>query len=84
MEDEDSILRKSVLRRLYLATGLCTCFLLVEVAGGLLSHSLAILSDAAHLLADIASFVVASKCFSWGNHYSRAFRPPLSQLGDIL
>jgi zinc transporter 2 len=63
MKDEDVIRRQSVLRRLYLATGLCTCFILVEVTGGLFAHSLAILSDAAHLLADLASFAVASKYF---------------------
>ena len=48
-----------VLRRLKIATGLCVTFLIVEVIGGLLSQSLAILSDAAHLFADLAAFVVA-------------------------
>jgi hypothetical protein len=61
MENEEVIRRRAVLRRLYIACLLCTCFLIVEVAGGLLSHSLAVLSDAAHLLADLASFAVASK-----------------------
>ncbi len=58
-ETKDSIRRRGVLRRLYQASFLCTCFIIVEVVGGLISHSLAILSDAAHLFADLASFGVA-------------------------
>jgi zinc transporter 2 len=61
MPSVDEIRRKAVLRRLYIATGLCSCFLLVEAVGGYLAGSLAILSDAAHLFADLASFAVASK-----------------------
>ena len=53
--------RKQVLRRLLVATALCSFFLIVEVVGGLLAGSLAVLSDAAHLFADLASFAVASK-----------------------
>ena len=48
-----------VLRKLQRASLLCLTFLLVEVTGGLLSGSLAILSDASHLCADLASFAVA-------------------------
>jgi solute carrier family 30 (zinc transporter), member 2 len=59
--DADARQRQQVLRRLYTATILCTCFIVVEVAGGLISGSLAILSDAAHLFADLASFAVASE-----------------------
>lgn len=51
--------RNEVLRRLKCATVLCSCFMMVEVTGGLLCHSLAILSDAAHLFADLAAFSVA-------------------------
>jgi zinc transporter 2 len=48
-----------VLHRLSVATGLCATFLIVEVIGGYLSGSLAVLSDAAHLLADLTAFAVA-------------------------
>ena len=48
-----------VLKKLKIATALCCAFMLVEVIGGLLSGSLAVLSDAAHLMADLASFAVA-------------------------
>ena len=47
------------LRRLKAASILCLLFIIVEVVGGLLSASLAVLSDAAHLFADLASFIVA-------------------------
>ncbi|CAB9496224.1 Zinc transporter 8 [Seminavis robusta] len=48
-----------VLRRLKMAICLCLTFMTVEVIGGYLAGSLAVLSDAAHLLADLASFAVA-------------------------
>ena len=47
------------IRRLTCASILCIIFIIVEITGGLLSSSLAILSDAAHLFADLASFIVA-------------------------
>ena len=63
-KSEDEIRRKQVLRRLYIASALCTSFIIVEVIGGVIANSLAILSDAAHLFSDLASFAVASKlCF---------------------
>ena len=58
-KDTDSIQREETINRLYKATILCSCFIVVEVAGGILSGSLAVLSDAAHLFADLASFAVA-------------------------
>ena len=70
--DKDSIRRKHVLYRLYVATGLCGCFLIVEAVGGYLAGSLAVMSDAAHLFSDLASFAVAStyllrvsSCSNW-------------------
>ena len=47
------------MRRLKTAMALCSAFLVVEVVGGYFAGSLAILSDAAHLFADVASFAVA-------------------------
>lgn len=60
-DSDDAIQRQQVLRRLYTATLLCSFFIVVEVIGGLMSGSLAVLSDAAHLFADLASFAVASE-----------------------
>lgn len=45
--------------RLKIAIGLSSVFCVVEVIGGLWSNSLAILTDASHLLTDIAGFVIA-------------------------
>lgn len=59
VNDPEKIMRKNVLFRLKTASILCFSFLLVEVTGGLLAGSLAVLSDAAHLLADLAAFAVA-------------------------
>jgi len=42
-------------RRLALALGLILGFMAVEVAAGILSHSLALISDAAHMLTDAAA-----------------------------
>lgn len=45
--------------RLKLAIIIATIFMLVEIAGGYIAESLAIYSDAAHLLSDIAGFAIA-------------------------
>jgi len=45
--------------RLRLALGLTLAILLVELAGGLLSHSLALLSDAGHVLTDVFALGLA-------------------------
>ena len=46
-------------RPLWWALGLTGTFLLVEVIGGLLTNSLALLSDAAHMATDTAGLVIA-------------------------
>ena len=51
--------REAVLRKLKTASLLCFTFFLLEVIGGLLAGSLAVLSDAAHLAADLSAFLVA-------------------------
>lgn len=45
--------------RLKLAIALSVCFMSIELSGGYLSNSIAIFSDAAHLLTDIAGFGVS-------------------------
>lgn len=52
--------RHQVLKKLKTASLLCFTFLVVEVVGGILAGSLAVLSDAAHLAADRLSLP------SWG------------------
>jgi zinc transporter 2 len=46
-------------KRLSIAIGLSLIFFTVEVIGGIWSNSLAILTDASHLLTDIAGFAIA-------------------------
>ena len=46
-------------RSLTYATIICFVFMIAEIVGGLYANSLAILTDAAHLLSDIASFLIS-------------------------
>ncbi|XP_060516395.1 proton-coupled zinc antiporter SLC30A2 isoform X2 [Cylas formicarius] len=50
---------KKARKKLILASILCVIFMIGEVIGGYLSNSLAIASDAAHLLTDFASFMIS-------------------------
>ncbi|XP_077485935.1 putative proton-coupled zinc antiporter SLC30A3 [Amblyomma americanum] len=49
----------SARRRLICASVLCLTFMLIELIGGILANSLAIATDAAHLLTDFASFMIS-------------------------
>lgn len=46
-------------KRLWWALGLTSSFLLIEIIGGLLTQSLALLSDAAHMFTDTAALAIA-------------------------
>ncbi|CAH0562561.1 unnamed protein product [Brassicogethes aeneus] len=50
---------KKARKKLIIASVLCVLFMIAEVVGGYLSNSLAIASDAAHLLTDFASFMIS-------------------------
>ncbi|XP_028405001.1 zinc transporter 2-like [Dendronephthya gigantea] len=50
---------KRAKRKLIIACVLCLFFLVGEFVGGYLAHSLAIITDAAHLLSDFASFLIS-------------------------
>ncbi|XP_040165487.1 zinc transporter 2 [Anopheles arabiensis] len=54
-EGIDKIARK----KLMLASMLCIIFMIAEIIGGIYSNSLAIATDAAHLMADLASFMIS-------------------------
>jgi zinc transporter 2 len=45
---------ESAKRKLLIGTLLCFLFMLTEIVGGLLAHSLAVMTDAAHMLSDVA------------------------------
>lgn len=55
LEGVDKIARK----KLILVSMLCIVFMIAEIVGGIYSNSLAIATDAAHLLADLASFMIS-------------------------
>lgn len=51
--------RSASMRKLLIAVVLCIVFMSVEVFGGIKANSLAILTDAAHLLSDVAAFAIS-------------------------
>ncbi|KAF5733389.1 metal tolerance protein 1-like isoform X1 [Tripterygium wilfordii] len=51
--------RSASMRKLLIAVALCVVFMAIEVAGGIKANSLAILTDAAHLLSDVAAFAIS-------------------------
>lgn len=55
----DAAERKTSMRKLLVAVVLCALFITVEVVGGIKANSLAILTDAAHLLSDVAAFAIS-------------------------
>ncbi|ODM94641.1 Zinc transporter 2 [Orchesella cincta] len=66
-------------RKLWIASLLCVVFMIGEAVGGLLAGSLAVATDAAHLLTDFAGFMIslfalyiserpATKTLSYGYH----------------
>ncbi|KAM9798590.1 zinc transporter 2 [Neosynchiropus ocellatus] len=56
---EDSVDKLLAKKKLYIASGVCLVFMIGEVIGGYLAHSLAIMTDAAHLLTDFGSMMVS-------------------------
>ncbi|XP_078179253.1 metal tolerance protein 1-like isoform X2 [Carex rostrata] len=56
---KDSHERYASMRKLIIAVVLCVIFMTVEVIGGIKANSLAILTDAAHLLSDVAAFMIS-------------------------
>ncbi|GMH22395.1 hypothetical protein Nepgr_024238 [Nepenthes gracilis] len=56
---EEAAERSASMRKLFIAVALCVVFMSVEVFGGIKANSLAILTDAAHLLSDVAAFAIS-------------------------
>uniref|UniRef100_A0A182Q0M0 Cation efflux protein cytoplasmic domain-containing protein n=1 Tax=Anopheles farauti TaxID=69004 RepID=A0A182Q0M0_9DIPT len=73
-EGIDKIARK----KLMLASVLCIIFMIAEIIGGIYSNSLAIATDAAHLMADLASFMISLLAL-W-----IAARPSTKRMGATL
>ncbi len=53
--------------RLWVALGLTTVFMVVEILGGLITGSLALLSDAAHMFTDVAALAISLAAIQIGN-----------------
>ncbi|TFK12469.1 ubiquitin thioesterase OTUB1 [Platysternon megacephalum] len=51
-------------RKLYAASIICLIFMIAEIIGGQMSGSLAVITDAAHILVDLTSFLI-SLCSLW-------------------
>ncbi|CAH9089550.1 unnamed protein product [Cuscuta epithymum] len=51
--------RSASMKKLWIAVVLCIIFMTVEVIGGIKANSLSILTDAAHLLSDVAAFAIS-------------------------
>jgi zinc transporter 2 len=50
---------KMALRKLAIITVICFLFMVAEVIGGYLSNSVAIMTDAAHMLSDCSGFIIS-------------------------
>lgn len=50
---------KKVMIKLWAASFMCFLLMAVEAVGGVIAHSLAILTDAAHMFSDISGFVIS-------------------------
>ena len=60
-------------RPLFIALGITTVVMIAEFVGGLLSNSLALLSDAAHMLADVLALLLSIVAFRFSS------RPPTNR-----
>ena len=59
INDNKHNLNEEAKRKLILVCCVCSAFMIIEFVGGLLSKSLAIMTDAAHLLSDLAGFIIS-------------------------
>lgn len=53
--------------KLLIVSFICFLFMAGEFAGGYISHSLAIMTDAAHMLSDVAGFMISYFAIHMGN-----------------
>ena len=69
------------MKKLFFVSFICFIFMGLEFAGGIISHSLAILTDAAHMFSDVAGFMISffsiyisknSSTFAYSMGYHRA------------
>ncbi|KAL4451223.1 hypothetical protein ABPG77_009295 [Micractinium sp. CCAP 211/92] len=70
--EEENAAHKRIQRKLIAALILAFIFMIVEVVGGIMAHSLAIITDAAHLLSDVSGFAVAALAAYWAKRRSQS------------
>ena len=56
---ENTARNEETLRKLWIVSAICLVFMAIEVTGGYLANSIAIMSDAAHLLSDFLGFIIS-------------------------
>lgn len=56
---ENTLKSEETLRKLWVVSGICLVFMVIEIIGGYLASSIAIMSDAAHLLSDFLGFIIS-------------------------
>lgn len=55
----DNAAETTARRKLVIASVICLCFMIGEATGGIIANSLAVATDAAHLLTDLTSFLIS-------------------------
>src|SRR3954468_24325514 len=58
------------MQKLFIVSVICFLFMGGELVGGIISGSLAIMTDAAHMLSDVASFMISYFAIYMGNRPS--------------
>jgi zinc transporter 2 len=56
---ENTKKNKETLKKLWIVSFICLLFMIIEIIGGYLASSIAIMSDAAHLLSDLLGFLIS-------------------------
>ena len=62
MRDQNNEQNKRAMKRLVFATSVSLFFIVVQTAGAIVSGSIAIFADTAHLLSDIIGFAISIAC----------------------
>jgi len=89
--NEGNSINKKARRKLVITSVICLVFMIIEAIGGVWAGSLAIATDAAHLLTDFAAFMVslfsiwfasrpATRSMSWGWHRAEVIGATVSVL----
>lgn len=56
---ENTLKNEETLKKLWMVSVICLVFMAIEITGGYLANSIAIMSDAAHLLSDFLGFIIS-------------------------